>query len=219
MESGILLCITTRVSDYFGISMIVILLLFLFVNIVQAQECEKLLSKVKSASEFVLGINYPYWYNLGQIRAETNCQWKTSLDGLGSIGYAQITLMYWDKYFKFKYPEWKIKNSIDHFYAQAEILKELKEISYCNKLWIVYQGYNRNIRTVNEEARIGKCEWEKAMKVCNEKNLKMICVWRDGERCLQYRSNCDINYSYGLKVYKHGSRYKKFSDIDYYSYW
>ena len=28
-------------------------------------ECSKLVHQVKQASEFVLGLDYPYWYNVG----------------------------------------------------------------------------------------------------------------------------------------------------------
>jgi hypothetical protein len=99
--------------------------------------------KVKQASDFVLGLDYPYWYNLGQIEAETNCAWKTSLDGWGSIGYAQLTEKFLP-WLKEKFPNWKIQGHIDHFMAQAYLIKQLLDQVVCKKLWCVYQCYNRS---------------------------------------------------------------------------
>lgn len=172
-----------------------------------ASACRKLVPKVKSASEFVLGINFPWWYNLGQLETESNCIWRTSLDGWGSIGYAQITPRFWDRVLQQHFPNWKIKEHQDHFLAQAYIVKEYLKQAYCKKLWNVYQCYNRSCRKVNLEAKRANCNYNKAFEICLE-NPQPICVWKrpDGS-CRQWRTSCDINYSYGLKVFQNGRKY------------
>jgi hypothetical protein len=185
-----------------------VLLVFLLMFSIAQADCRVLIPKVKNASEFVLGINYPYQFNLGQIEVETNCFWRTSLDGIGSIGYAQITPVYWDKVLKKYFYNWKQKDSFDYFLSQAYIIKDAQERAKIKKLWVVYQIYNRNAYYVNREAVEGHGNWERALDVCVAKYNQSICVWRQGGVCKQWRGSCDINYEYSLKVYKQGIKYQ-----------
>jgi len=181
-------------------------------------ECSKLVHQVKQASEFVLGLDYPYWYNVGQIEAETNCIWRTSLDGWGSIGYAQLTERFLP-WLSEKFPNWRIKGHIDHFMAQAYLIKQLLSQVSCKKLWCVYQCYNRSCWKVNREAVQADCIWERAFELCNERYVENICVWKQAGKCLQWRTNCDINYSYGYKVWKNGVKYRNGVIERAYRYW
>jgi len=192
-------------------------LFLLLVNVVNA-DCKKLIFKVKQASEYYLGVFYPYWYNLGQIEAETNCMWRTSLDGWGSVGYAQLTERFLP-WLNEKFPNWKVKGHIDHFMAQAYLIKQLIDQVKCKRLWCVYQCYNRSCWKVNREAMQADCIWEKAFELCNGRYMENICVWRQSEKCLQWRTNCDINYSYGYKVWKNGVKYRNGVIERAYSYW
>jgi hypothetical protein len=190
-------------------------LLFLVNN--SFADCKKLIFKVKQATEYYLGISYPYWYNLGQIETETNCMWKNSLDGYGSIGYAQLTPKYlpWLK----EFPNWDVKDHIDHFYAQAYLIKQLLGQVSCKRLWGVYQCYNRSCWKVNREAVNADCIWERAFDLCNENFAESICVWKKAGQCLQWRTSCDINYRYGYKVWKNGIKYKDGILEKTYQYW
>ena len=175
---------------------------------VWASDCKKLVVKVRSASEIVLGISYPWWYNVGQMEVESGCIWRTSLDGWGSIGYAQITPVFWDRVLRRLFPGWRVKDSTDYFLAHAYVVKDCLKSAYCKKnLWNVYQCYNRSCGKVNREAREGSCIWERAFSVCNEKYAESICVWRVNGSCKQWRMSCDINYSYGFKVWRAGKKY------------
>jgi len=185
---------------------------------VDASDCQKLLPKVKQASEFILGINYPYWYNVGQIETETNCTWKTSLDGWGSIGYAQLTEKFLP-WLKEKFPNWKIQGHIDHFMAQAYLIKQLLHQAYCQKLWNVYQCYNRSCWKVNREAKNSECKWKNAFELCKKNYSENICVFKKEDKCLQWRTSCDINYNYGYKVWKNGLKYKIEIIEKTYKYW
>jgi hypothetical protein len=184
----------------------------------KASECGKLISKVKQASEFVLGLEYPYWYNLGQIEAETNCRWLTSLDGWGSVGYAQLTERFLP-WLSEKFPNWKVKGHMDHFMAQAYLIKQLIGQINCKRLWCVYQCYNRSCWKVNREAVQAGCVWEKAFELCNERYAENVCVWKLDGKCSQWRTNCDINYNYGYKTWKNGIKYKNGILEHIYRYW
>ena len=187
-------------------------------QVANASECYKLMPKTRQASEFILGLDYPYWYNLGQIEAETNCIWRTSLDGWGSIGYAQLTEQFLPWLSK-KFPNWKTKGHMDHFLAQAYLIKQLINRVSCRKLWCVYQCYNRSCWKVNREAMQADCLWEEAFDLCNKKFVENICVWKQKRKCLQWRTNCDINYNYGFKVWKNGIKYRNGIIERAYSYW
>lgn len=171
--------------------------------------CKNLLPKVKQASQYILGIDFPWWYNLGQIETESNCLWHTSLDGIGSVGYAQITPKFWDKILKTLFPNWKIKNHTDHFLSQAYIIKKCLQQAFCSNLWNAYQCYNRNCMKVNQEAFLSQCNYLRAYKICNLRFSKNICVWKKNSMCLQYRSNCEINYEYSYKIWKNGKKYRE----------
>lgn len=184
------------------------LIIFCLINQGYSSQCHKLSLKVRQASEFILGIDFPWFYNLGQIETESNCIWLTSLDGWGSVGYAQITPTFWNKTLSKLFPSWKIKDSQDHFLAQAYIIKQAINDSYCkNILWNAYQCYNRSCYKVNREARLSNCSYAKAFEICNENFKELICVWKVKNECKQYRTNCDINYSYAKKVYTNGNKY------------
>jgi len=187
-------------------------------QMVNASECYKLVPKVKQASEFVLGLDYPYWYNVGQIEAETNCRWLTSLDGWSSIGYAQLTERFLP-WLNEKFPNWKVKGHIDHFMAQAYLIKQLLGQVSCNRLWCVYQCYNRSCWKVNREARQAGCVWEEAFRLCNDRFVENICVWKREGKCLQWRTSCEINYQYGYKVWKNGLKYRAGIMEQVYKYW
>jgi hypothetical protein len=163
---------------------------------------------VKSAHEWYLGVSFPYWYSVGQLQVESNCIWRTSLDGWGSVGYAQLTERFLP-WLNEMFPNWKVKGHIDHFYAQAFLIKQLLRQVVCKKLWNVYQCYNRSCWKVNREAKKGKCVWEQAFKICEKQYAENVCVWMTSGGCKQWKSACEINYEYSLRVWQFGQRWKE----------
>lgn len=163
--------------------------------------CNKL--KIRQASEFIFGIDYPYWFSVAQAYIESNCIWSTSLDGWGSVGYFQITPRFWDKELKqVGFYNWQIKDSMDSYYAQAYILKKLNSYNHTGKLYVTYQCYNRSCNMVVSENKEG--DWEKGYERCLEFHNQPICVWKVGNTCKQYRYSCDINYEYSAKIFRKG---------------
>ncbi len=168
--------------------------------------CLEIEAQVKDATQRLLSNDYPYWYNLALAKKETNCRWLTSLDGHGSIGYFQLTPKFLDPILRPLYPDYTKPYSKDHFYAFAYYLKSLQS----DKLFITYQRYNGGNWVLKECKRAGVYEWSKCKQACMRGN---VCVWKVNGECKQYRSACDINYSYSLLIYKYGQKYKKGIDI------
>ncbi len=192
-----------------------VLHLFLLGDRVFARDCLKFDGLVRKAHEWFFALDFPYWYSLAQLEVESNCIWRTSLDGWGSIGYAQITPKFWEHELRTLFPQWQLRDSADYFNAQAYILSKLHKQNKCGKLYVTYQCYNRSCSKVMKENK--SCNWKEGLKECNKRPIQ-ICVWKKGDTCVQYKTDCDINYQYSLKVYRYGVSLQKWV-IQRWSYW
>lgn len=180
-----------------------VLLLFLLWD--KSFACSEI--QVRKAHEWFFGVDFPYWFSYAQLKVESNCIWRTSLDGWGSVGYAQITPKFWDKELKEIAPDWKVKDSSDHYIAHAYILKKMQDCNPCKKLFVMYQCYNRSCNKVLRE--VGrKCSWEEGLQKCLEKPMN-ICVWKKDGKCIQYKTDCEINYNYSVKIYEKGVKMER----------
>jgi len=177
-------------------------------------ECGKYRYFVKRAHEWYFGIDYPYWYSIGQLRVESNCIWTLSRDGWNSIGPAQITPQFWDRELAKVHSAWK-ESLGDYFMAQAYILRKMHNQNLCQKLYITYQCYNRSCRKVVYE-NYPECKWEVGFNRCKP---QMVCVWRKRNECRQWKDSCKINYEYGYKVWKFGKIYREGEDGWKWRYW
>jgi len=164
------------------------------------EACIRISDKTKLATERFFGKEFPYWYNIGLAHTETKCRFVISKDGHGSVGYFQLTPKFLDQILRPYFPKYT-ENHLDHFYAFAYYLRSL----YKEPLWIMYQRYNGGDLVLKECGRAGSLKWEDCKAQCRRKD---VCVWFDGLSCKQYRSACDINYSYSKKVYQNGQYYK-----------
>ena len=181
--------------------------LLLFLHSAEAQDrCLRLKEITKKAHQEVISRDYPWWYGLGLMKAETNCRWLKSMDGHGSIGYAQIT-PFLDSILRPLFPDYDKEYSSHHFYA-LEYLTGLELRRAC-RLWQVYQAYNGGGLVYKECGRAKSCEWQECRKECRRRD---VCVWMTKEGCRQYKSACEINYSYSQKVYKFGQLYREGED-------
>lgn len=197
-------------------AIVLFLIIFCWFSFIHAEDCSKYKGKVRRSHEWFFGLDYPYWFSLGQLEVESNCLWMTSLDGWGSIGPAQITPKFWDAELKELFPNWKVKDHADYFMAQAYILAQAHKDNPCDKLFITYQCYNRSCRKIVREC-FPECKWEAGYQKCMQRP-EQICVWKVKDQCKQYRTSCDINYSYGRKVYQNGKKYEDFQTKRW-SYW
>jgi len=177
--------------------------------------CSKYVKEVKKAHRLYFGIDFPYWYSMAQLRVESNCIWRAfSKDGWGSVGPAQITPSFWGRELSRILPDWK-ESPPSYFMAQAYILRKAYDYGKCKKLYEMYQCYNRNCRKVDSE-NWPVCKWEFGLENCM-KRPERVCVYKKDGKCLQYKTSCDINYEYSLKIYNFGRSESDFTGR--YQYW
>lgn len=178
-----------------------------------ADDCQKYSKYIEKYTRLYISQDFPYWYAIGQVKTESNCRNVLSKDGHGSIGIAQITPKFWDRELLPLFPDWKNTTSANYFQAYAYILNKSIQSAYCKELWNGFQVYNRNVKKVNREARLSNCSYSLAYQICLTQFSENICVWKKDGVCLQYRTSCDINYTYSRKVYLNGLQYKRGSDL------
>ena len=161
-----------------------------------ANDCKSIETPTRIASERFLGKDYPYQFHISLAYVETKCKWIESLDGNGSIGYFQLTPKFLDRMLLPYFPNYH-KPSLDYFYAFAFYFSTLYKTS--PKLWIAYARYNGGDWVLKECRKAGSFEWEKCKSHCVRGN---VCVWKTSQGCKQYKSACEINYFYPVKIYK-----------------
>jgi len=176
-----------------------------------AGRCHSYIHDVRKAHYEVFGLNFPYWYGVGQLQQESGCRNIISNDGVGSQGLPQITYRIWQKYLQKKGIN-EIKSLSNQFKAQAWIMKNSKAQAYSSHMWVWYQVYNGGGAVNKEISRarkiygIREIPHSMAREFCKRKDV----VFSSGQRI----NACDINYEYSEKVFKYGLKYKLF-DTDY----
>lgn len=164
---------------------------------------------VREADRRYLGKNFPWWFSIGQLEAESDCTWETSIDGWGSIGPAQLTPQFEGRILDPLFPDWERPYSRAYFYGYAYVMATVyRKEAYCPDLWNMFQCYNRSCWEVNREARQAHCDYTKARDICYSRYLFYVCVWKQDGICRQYRSNCSINYDYSRNIWIYGLEYK-----------
>jgi len=199
---------------------IVLLFLFilvLFLPLAKAEDrCLFLARPIQEASFKYISKDFPYWYNIGLAKKETNCKWIKSLDGHGSVGYFQLTPKFLDTFLRPLFPDYDKEYSKDHFYAFAYYLRSLIETSPVKKLWVIYQRYNGGDWVLYECKLAKSYDYKACMEACykcrelgGKRCRGIVCVWRtpSGD-CKQYRHACEINYSYSVFIYQKGQDYR-----------
>lgn len=172
--------------------------------------CTPYIFEVRRWHTKYFGLDFPYWYSVGQIEVESNCKNIISTDGVGSVGLPQITFHWWKSELE-KYKIKDLKTISNQLHAQAVINYYHYKKLPIKKLYIMYQVYNRNFNIVVKENILG--DYTNGKLNCETYNKKLICVYKapDGT-CKQYRTNCDINYSYSMKIFNLSKKYKYTKD-------
>lgn len=191
---------------------LVFILLFLSVTLWADDRCNSYTQDVRKAHYKVFGLDYPYWYGVGQIKQESGCRDILSKDGIGSQGLAQITYRWWKPFLLSK----GIANigSLDNqLLAQAYIMQDAKKQAYSQNLWVAYQVYNggslvnKEIVKARQDLGIVEVPHDIARRYCNRK----IVTFNNGQKI----DACFINYEYSEKIYKYSQQYKLGNDKPY----
>ena len=161
------------------------------------------------------GLDFPWWYSVGQLEVESRCRWITASNEL-SIGYAQINVRSWDTYLKNKgFGAYRHSKTI-YLMAHAYINRYLYDKINCKYLFVMYQAYNGGLLINKECSSKTHCIYRKCYKRCNR---KLVCIYRKHSNCIQYKSACKINYCYSILVYLKGKKYKEYQNNEIYLYW
>jgi len=209
-----------------GIFFIFVMILIFSLPARAIDRCQNYIPEIRSNSIRYLGLEYPYWYNLGCAMTETNCrQDLVSFDG--GIGLFQLTPSTGiTAVIKKEFPV-NPYNAESNIRAQAFYMHLIKDkymrqpsvkfknkyqiepLTFTNKCGIrlsdLYRHYNGGYWFVWESKLADKTY------ACDEKDMRSHCVrggtWV-GTKNRRWLSFCDVNYSYAEKVYKYGQRYK-----------
>jgi hypothetical protein len=171
--------------------------------------CLKLEPTIQEVTERYIAEDYPTHYNVATAERESDCKWKESTDGHGSVGYFQLTPKFLDPTLRPLFPDYTKPYSKDHFYAFAYYLNTLIKSTPAPRLWIVYQRYNGGHLVIKECRRAGSWEWGKCLQFCRR---GMVCVREERNECKQYRNACEINYQYSLFICIHSEKYRRRED-------
>jgi len=193
-----------------------LLLSFLVAFASTYERCRKLERDIRKAHFYYFGIDFPWHYAVAQAEKESNCVHNVlSKDGIGSEGFAQITYAWWkDRLAKEGIHE--IKTISNHARAQAYINWTEYNQTRCKKLFEMFQRYNGGPWVTKELQKANSCKWEDGKRACTRGT---VCVWKTPNGCRQWRSACEINYEYSLKIYQLGQKYKVVEDSPKFPYW
>ncbi len=180
--------------------------------------CFRYVNTVATQFTSVYGDEYPWWFNIGQLYAETGCRWEmSSSDGWGSVGPAQITPAFEGRFMRsLGLYHWET-DFAQYFYGYARLmmryLNETNKLCYTGptiqkRMWAWFQVYNTGPGGVVNAAitRAGVCNHDIAWKHCHG---RWICVWKTRSGCRQWRNACDINFKYSETIYNYGLKYKQ----------
>ncbi|MEM3420502.1 MAG: hypothetical protein QW806_09815 [Nitrososphaerota archaeon] len=171
------------------------------------QRCIKLFEYTDYTSKRLYNVTSISPLILALYTKESNCKWVVSKDGYGSIGYGQLTPKFLDKLLLPIVPEYK-RVEKDYTYAVGYYLKYIHERqNKFKKWWITLQIYNGGIGVISHCEKANSTKWSNCLLHCNKS--PNICVWKEGEKCKQYRDGCEINYEYSIKTYNYYLQYKR----------
>lgn len=150
------------------------------------------------------GMDFPYWYGVGQIRQESNCR-PDALAFDGGKGLSQFMPATLGEVQR-KIGTIDIWNPNDAIRAQAFYMSQLHKSNFGAEkpLWVTYMFYNSGPGTVKKEFhRAGILDYNTMKSVCKRKVLQL----KSGPLDL-----CDVGYDYPVKIHKYGKQYSLFPD-------
>ncbi|MEI7635863.1 MAG: transglycosylase SLT domain-containing protein [Syntrophus sp. (in: bacteria)] len=176
-------------------------LIFLFVAMAGSADaldrCEAHVRDVRIEHTKYFGLQYPYWYALGQLKQESGCRaGVTAFDaGMGIAQFMPKTSRYIQSLMGETLDPYNPKHAIR---MQAFYMAKIHRMeNWTDRLWISYQIYNGGAPTLKAESRrAGATDWASMRKVCQRKKINL----------------CDVNYDYSVKVAKYGNQYRRGAD-------
>lgn len=166
--------------------------------------CALLVQDVRVEHIKTFGLQYPYWYGVGQLEQESACRTTvTAFDqGQGVAQFMPKTSQYIQSLMGEKLDPYNPKQAIrmQSFYMGRIYTKE----SWVKQLWIAYQIYNGGAGTLKAEFnRAGILDHEVMSLFCQRKKIQFKWGVLD---------LCKVNYSYSKQVERYGNLYRRGPD-------
>ena len=166
--------------------------------------CNSLIKDVRVQHTKYFGVQFPYWYGVGQLKQESACRGKvTAFDaGQGVAQFMPKTSLYIQSLMKEKLNPYNIQQAIR---MQAFYMRRIHTVeNWTGSLWVSYQIYNGGAGTLRAESqRAGETDWSLMRQECHRKKIQMKWGVLD---------LCEVNYSYSVNVGKFGNQYRRGAD-------
>ena len=182
----------------------IIIILFLIMAMVMVMpvsakdRCIDYRTDVRIQAAKYFGLDYPYWYNLGQLKQESQCRADvTAFDaGMGIMQVMPAT----EKFIESKIGLFDPYNPEQALKAHAWYLSYLHKQNSDGRLWLTFMFYNSGIGTVRKEIqKAGTADYTLMYQVCSRK----ILILKNGSKL----DLCDVGYDYPIRIYKYGRLY------------
>lgn len=206
-----------------------LIVLFLSTDALAIDRCKTHIQEVRRASSQYLGIDFPYHYQIGCMKQESNCRADVvSFDG--GVGYFQLTPstgilteinkdlgVIIDPYKpadNIRAQAYYISKIINKYYKQESIIfgkskakiHPKQYVDTCGlRLWYVYQQYNGGWWWLYEASKADyTCDRYLIQKECTRGG---VWIGKDKKTWLSF---CEVNYSYPIQIDKYSKEYKLF---------
>jgi len=174
-------------------------LLALALNVYAIDRCQLYVPEIRYWNFYYRGLNFPYWYAVGQAQQESSCRSSViSFDGgQGLMQFMPATERYCESYIG----NLNMMNPAHAIKANAWYMKQLHGSNVDGALWLDYMFYNGGIRIVLREAqRAGIMDYDLMRYSCRRNKIRLASG--------QLLDLCDVAYQYPQRVFKYGLKYK-----------
>lgn len=175
------------------------------------ERCNAYVQPVRAAHIQYCGIQWPYWYGVGQLQQESNCRASvTAFDaGQGIAQFMPKTSTYIQGLMGERLDPYNPNHAVRMQAFYMARIHRLENWVGEKPLWIDYQIYNGGAGTLKKEAaRAGIVDWDLMLLFCERKKIPM--KWG----VLDF---CTVNYDYSKKIEKYGNQYRR--GLDGLRYW
>lgn len=175
----------------------------------KVDRCAKHVQDVRREHFKFFGIDYPYWYGVGQLKQESGCR-ADAVSFDGGRGIAQFMPLTEREVEGVLKADVDLMNPKHAIMAQACYMAKIHKSNWDGRLWLTYCFYNSGIGTMKKEyVAAGVLDYERMRAACKRK----VLVLKSGATL----DLCKVGYDYPKQVYAYASPYRLFKDA--YAYW
>lgn len=169
-----------------------------------ADRCAEYVQEVRAQHARYFGLEFPYWYGVGQLRQESRCRTNlTAFDGgMGIAQFMPATARQVNAELGMRLDPYRPEDGIR---MQAYYMARLHRQNPAGALWATYQAYNGgwgNLRS--EAARAGSWNRYRMYEQCRRKVLQL----KSGALL----DLCEVNYDYAIRIYQFAAPYRLGAD-------